>query len=156
VSTVAPITNLPSRPPRRSRDAHTILCRGDVSASLPGFRPTRDLSDATLAVARADYASFHELIGARVPTVFVPSSSARDDELARARFADAAGVSLCATDDEELAAALGRLAEPSVRSALRRRCTELAFGNGAADAARWLIGHCRGRTEKEADLAGHR
>jgi glycosyltransferase involved in cell wall biosynthesis len=156
VATVAPITSLPPRVPRRSRDAHTILCRG-LEASLPGFRPTTDLSDATLAVARADYASFHELIGARVPTVFVPSAGAHDDELARARFADAAGVSLCATDDDELAAALDRMTEPSVRAALRRRCTELAFGNGAADAALWLAGHCRGRSEeREADLAGHR
>jgi hypothetical protein len=158
VATVAPITNLPSRLPRRSRDTHTILCRGGVTASLPGFRATGDLGEATLAVARADYASFHELIGARVPTVFVPSSEAHDDELARARFADAAGVSLCAVNDDELASALDRLTEPSVRSALRQRCAELAFGNGAADAALWLTGHCRGRSsdEREADLAGHR
>jgi glycosyltransferase involved in cell wall biosynthesis len=156
VATVAPITNLPSRLRRRSQDTHTILCRGGVSASLPGFRPTTDLGEATLAVARADYASFHELIGAQVPTVFVPSPEAPDDELARARFADAAGVSLCATDDEELSSALDRLADPQVRSSLRRRCAELAFGNGAADAALWLATHCRGRSEVEADLAGHR
>jgi glycosyltransferase involved in cell wall biosynthesis len=157
VATVAPITNLPSRLRRtRSRDTHTILCRGDVSASLPGFRPTSDMGEATLAVARADYASFHELIGAQVPTVFVPSPEAQDDELARARFADAAGVSLCATDDDELSSALDRLADPQVRASLRRRCAELAFGNGAADAALWLAAHCRGRSEVEADLAGHR
>jgi glycosyltransferase involved in cell wall biosynthesis len=152
VSTVAPITNLPSRMPRRSRDSHTILCRG-VEASLPGFRPAGSLSEATLAVARADYASFHELLGARVPTVFVPDPAAHDDELARARFADAAGVALCATDDDALAAALDRLADPDVRKALRRRCAELAFGNGAVDAAAWLVGHCRGRSEVEAGLA---
>jgi glycosyltransferase involved in cell wall biosynthesis len=155
VASVAPITGLPSRLRRRSRDEHTILCRG-VTASLPGFRPTTDLGDATLAVARADYASFHELIGARVPTVFVPALEAQDDQLARARFADAAGGALCATSDDELANALDRLAEPDPRSALRRRCGELAFGNGAADAAVWLAAHCRGRSEREADLAGHR
>ena len=37
VATVAPITNLPDRLPRRHRGAHTILCRG-VEAALPGFR----------------------------------------------------------------------------------------------------------------------
>ena len=132
-----------------------MLCRG-VSATLPGYRPTTDLSEATLAVARADYASFHELIGARVPTVFVPSPDAHDDELARARFADTAGVALCATSDDELASALDRLSEPESRAALRRRCEELAFGNGASDAAVWLTAHSRARPEAEADRAGHR
>jgi glycosyltransferase involved in cell wall biosynthesis len=159
VVSVEPITNLPRRLPRRHRGAHTILCRG-VEASLPGFRPVTagpaELGDVTLAVSRADYASFHELIGARVPTVFVPDPDARDDELARARFADAAGVALCATGDEQLAAALDRLADPQVRSALSRRCAELGVGNGAADAAGWLAGHCRNRSDQEADLAGHR
>jgi glycosyltransferase involved in cell wall biosynthesis len=155
VATVAPITNLPARLARRSRDTHTILCRG-VPVCLPGFRPTDDLAEATLAVARADYASFHELIGAQVPTVFVPDPAAHDDELARARFADAAGVALCATDEDGLAAALDRLTEPQVRSALRRRCAELAFGNGAADAAVWLAAQCRGKSEVEAHFAGYR
>jgi glycosyltransferase involved in cell wall biosynthesis len=159
VATVAPITNLPPRLPRRHRSAHTILCRG-VEASVPGFRPITarpdQLGTVTLAVSRADYSSFHELIGARVPTVFVPDPEAPDDELARARFADAAGVALCATDDGQLAAALDRLADPQVRSALSRRAGELGAGNGAADAAAWLAGHCRRRSDREADLAGHR
>ena len=112
-------------------------------------------------MARADYATFHELIGAGVPTVFVPDPEARDDELARARFADAAGVALCATDDAGLEAALARLADRRYGRALRRRCAELAFGNGAADAAAWVVRHCRGKSEVAAaegtaDSAGHR
>ena len=159
VATVAPITCLPDRPVRRARE-NTLLCRG-VEATLPGFRlvegDTHRLDEVTVAVSRADYTGFHELIGARVPTVFVPDPDAPDDELARARFAAAAGVAVCATDDESAAVELQRLADPRTREELSRRCAQLAFGNGAADAAAWLAGYCRGRSEAgEADHAGRR
>ncbi len=157
VSTVDPITDLPARLPRRTR-GHTLLCRG-VQASLPGFRVVEagaaQLGDVAVAVSRAGYTSFHELIGARVPTVFVPDPDASDDELARARFAAAAGVALYATDDDAAGEQLERLADPALRTALRRRCGELAFGNGATDAAAWLAGHTRRRTE-EVERAGNR
>ncbi|MET3429238.1 glycosyltransferase involved in cell wall biosynthesis [Actinoplanes tereljensis] len=153
VSTVDPITGLPDRLVRRDGD-DTLLCRG-VDAALPGFRAIEagpaELGEVTVAVSRADYMNFHELIGARVPTVFVPDPDACDDELARARFAAAAGVALYATDDETAATALEELADPAVRTALTRRCAELAFGNGAEDAANWLAAHCR-----EVNRAGHR
>ncbi|WP_433369191.1 glycosyltransferase [Actinoplanes sp. CA-142083] len=155
VSTVDPITDLPARIARRAGD-NTLLCRG-VEADLPGFKTVdgADLGEVTVAVSRADYTSFHELLGARVPTVFVPDPAACDDELARARFAAAAGVALYATDDEAAGVELERLADPAVREALSRRCAELSFGNGAGDAAAWLAGFCRGRHE-EVDHAGSR
>ena len=158
VATVAPITNLPGRAARRPVGVPTLLCRG-VTASLPGFRTVEawpdDPGEVTAAVARADYATYHELLGARVPTVFVPAPGAFDDEVARARFADAAGVALCATGDGALDAALSRLADPAVRAALSRRCAERSFGNGAADAAAWIAGHCRRTSEVEGRHAGH-
>ncbi|MBL7262001.1 glycosyltransferase [Paractinoplanes lichenicola] len=152
VSTVGPITELPLKPRRRS-GGNALLCRG-VVASLPGFtvaeaRPG-ELGGITVAVSRADYTNFHELLGAAVPTVFVPDPDGADDELARARFAAAAGVAICATDDDAAAAALEHLADPATREALSRRCAELSFGNGAADAAAWLAGHCREQSETGA------
>ncbi|MFC7275130.1 glycosyltransferase [Paractinoplanes rhizophilus] len=155
VSTVDPITDLPARIVRRPGEP-TLLCRG-VDADLPGFAPAGDagLEDVTVAVSRADYTSFHELLGARVPTVFVPDPAAWDDELARARFAAAAGAARYATDDEAAGVELAKLADPAAREALSRRCAELSFGNGAADAAAWLAGFCRGRHE-EVDRAGSR
>ena len=156
VTTVPPITGLPDVPLRRPRE-RTMVCRG-VDAAVPGFAvvdvPADRLGDVGLAVARAGYTTFHELLGARVPTVFVPDPAAPDDQLARARFAAAAGVALCATSDDELGEALRRLAEPAARAALSRRCAERSFGNGAAAAATWLTGHCR--VAEEADRAGHR
>jgi hypothetical protein len=156
VTTVPPITGLPDVPLRRPRE-RTMVCRG-VDAAVPGFAvvdvPADRLGDVGLAVARAGYTTFHELLGARVPTVFVPDPSAGDDQLARARFAAAAGVALCATSDAELDEALRRLTEPAARAALSRRCAERSFGNGAAAAATWLSGHCR--VVEEARRAGHR
>ncbi|MGK5678757.1 glycosyltransferase [Actinoplanes sp. URMC 104] len=153
VSTVDPITELPARQPRRTV-AGTLLCRG-VEATLPGFTVVdagpEALSGVALAVSRADYTSFHELIGAGVPTVFVPDPDGADDQLARARFAAAAGVAVCATDDRAAAAELERLSDPAAREALSRRCAELAYGNGAGDAAAWVAGHCRRRSEVEAE-----
>jgi hypothetical protein len=137
VSTVDPITGLPAAP-RRTRH-RTLLCRG-VEATLPGFRVVEAdaarLGEVALAVSRADYTNFHELLGARVPTVFVPDPAAADDELARARFAAAAGVAVCATDDEAAAAELERLADPAAREALSRRCAELSFGSPSPRRAR--------------------
>ncbi|MFF5080894.1 glycosyltransferase [Actinoplanes sp. NPDC000266] len=143
VSTVDPILDPPPRPRRRTRD-HTLLCRG-VEASLPGFRAVRagpaELNQVALAVSRADYTNFHELLGAAVPTVFVPDPRGADDELARARFAAAAGVAVCATTDDEAAEALERLAGREAREALSRRCAEISLGDGAGDAAAWVARH---------------
>ncbi|XVU24330.1 glycosyltransferase [Actinoplanes sp. CA-054009] len=143
VSTVDPITGAPARPRRRTRD-RTLLCRG-VEASLPGFTTVQagpdGLHEVALAVSRADYTSFHELLGAAVPTVFVPDPGAADDELARARFAAAAGVAVCATTDDEAAEALERLAGRDAREALSRRCAEISLGDGAGDAAAWIARH---------------
>jgi UDP-N-acetylglucosamine:LPS N-acetylglucosamine transferase len=95
-----------------------------------------------LAVSTADYTSFHELLSAGVPTVFVPDPDAPDDERARARFAAAAGVALHAEDAAALDDVLARAARPEVRAALARRCAEVAFGNGAAAAADWIASFC--------------
>ncbi len=153
VSTVDPITEvplpLPRRPPR-----NTLLCRG-VEATLPGFARVEvgpgELGQVTLAVSRADYTNFHSLLGARVPTVFVPDPDGADDELARARFAAAAGVAVCATDDDAATEALERLADPESREALSRRCAELSFTNGADEAAEWVAAHCHRQSEVEAE-----
>jgi glycosyl transferase family 28 len=93
------------------------------------------------AVAGADYASFHELLAAGVPTVFVPDpASALHDQLARARFAAAAGVALCVDRPERLDEVLAEAARPEVRAALAKRCAEVTFAGGAAPAAAWIMG----------------
>ncbi len=116
----------------------TAFDRIGVTTCAPIVRG-RPRSD--IAVAGADYTSFHELLSARVPTVFVPDrASPLHDEVARARFAAAAGAALCVDHPERLPAVLEQAARPEVRAALAQRCAEVAFANGAADAAAWIAG----------------
>ena len=89
-------------------------------------------------MSTADYTSFHELLSAGVPTVFVPDPRAADDQMARARFAAASGAALCAASPDELDRVLAEAADPAVRAELSRRCAEVAFANGAGDAADWI------------------
>jgi glycosyltransferase involved in cell wall biosynthesis len=100
---------------------------------------TRARPAAGLALAAAGYMTYHELLAARVPTVFVPDQrSTLHDQLARARFAAAAGAALVVDDPVHLDDVLAQAARPAVRAALARRCAEVAFPNGAADAAAWI------------------
>jgi hypothetical protein len=41
---------------------------------------------------------------------------------------------------ERLNAVLDQAARPEVRAALAQRCAEVAFANGAAEAAAWILG----------------
>jgi hypothetical protein len=131
-------------PPPAPDGGPTLLLRG-VPAAVPGFRVVEPdavaLRGVDLAVSTADYTSFHELLSAGVPTVFVPDLRAADDELARARFAAAAGVALHAERISELDDVLARAARPEVRAALAKRCAEVAFDNGAGAAADWIASH---------------
>jgi UDP:flavonoid glycosyltransferase YjiC (YdhE family) len=106
---------------------------------------SRYLRAFDLVVSAAGYNSYHEQIGFGVPTVFVPNTRTKlDDQVGRARFAAATGVALNiedpAPDSDELEKVLDAAVRPEVRAAMRRRCAELTFGNGAAAAAAWLSG----------------
>ncbi|WP_328461540.1 glycosyltransferase [Actinoplanes sp. NBC_00393] len=115
---------------------------------LPGARPvklypiSRYLRGLDLVVSAAGYNAFHELLAFSVPTVFIPDREAWDDQVSRARFAAAAGAALMVEDPggPDLTHALNQATHPGVRANLSHRCTEVHFGNGAAAAARWLVG----------------
>jgi hypothetical protein len=151
VTTVAPITaldraDLLGRAAARERlglgEQPAVVFRG-ISTEVPGFTPIEpdaaSLRAADLAVATASYTAYHELLAAGVPTVFVPDpGSGPDDQLARARFAAAAGAALCAERTADLDHVLALAVRPEVRAALAARCAEVAFENGAAAAAAWV------------------
>jgi UDP-N-acetylglucosamine:LPS N-acetylglucosamine transferase len=104
---------------------------------------SRYLRAFDLVVSAAGYNSYHEQIGFGVPTVFLPNTRTRlDDQVGRARFAAATGVALNVEDpsSDELEKALDAAVRPEARAAMRSRCAELTFGNGAAAAAAWLSG----------------
>ncbi|GIE84105.1 glycosyltransferase [Actinoplanes regularis] len=114
---------------------------------LPGTRVvkvypiSRYLRGLDLVVSASGYNSFHELLAFGVPAVFVPNrETSLDDQVARARFAAAAGVALCVEDpaSDELDRVLAEAVRPEVRERLARRSAAAGIGNGAREAARWL------------------
>jgi UDP:flavonoid glycosyltransferase YjiC (YdhE family) len=89
------------------------------------------------AVAAAGYNAFHELIRFGVPSLYVPMRRQTDDQAARARFAESAGVGL-SLEGRAAEAGLDLLLDPGARGRMRERLAELRPANGAPPAARWL------------------
>jgi Glycosyltransferase family 28 C-terminal domain len=90
------------------------------------------------AVSAVGYNSFHELIFAGLPTLFVPNENpSQDDQLARARYAERHGLGYCVRAREiyRLKPALDRLMDPAEQALVRERCAALDARNGAAEAA---------------------
>ena len=115
---------------------------GSVPEGVVGLRSTYPMSryfaafDA--AIAAAGYNAYHELIELGVPSLFVPMHRETDDQPARARWAEGAGLGfgLAAADDVELEAKLDRLL--SERAAIASRLAGRGEARGAAEAAAWL------------------
>jgi UDP:flavonoid glycosyltransferase YjiC (YdhE family) len=103
---------------------------------------SRYFSAFDMAVAAAGYNAYHELIALGVPTLFVPMPRDTDDQPARARYAEAAGLGLGLTgpDDPELEAQIERLLHPEERNRIQAGIVQLDPANGSADAAGWLEG----------------
>ena len=92
------------------------------------------------AVAAAGYNAYHELIELGVPSLFVPMARRTDDQPARARYADRAGIGLGVDGptDPRLEAQLDRLLDPGERAAIAANLHALPPATGARDAAAWL------------------
>jgi UDP:flavonoid glycosyltransferase YjiC (YdhE family) len=92
------------------------------------------------AVSAVGYNAFHEMVRFGVPALFVPMHRETDDQGARARYAESAGVGLAVDgpQDARMEDRLGELLHADRRQAMREKLEELRPENGAADAARWL------------------
>jgi UDP:flavonoid glycosyltransferase YjiC (YdhE family) len=89
------------------------------------------------AVSAAGYNAYHELIRLGVPSLYAPMRRQTDDQAARARYAEGAGVGL-ALEDGMVERRLDELLEPGAHARMRERLAELRPDNGAPQAARWL------------------
>jgi hypothetical protein len=109
----------------------------DHVRSISVYPLARYLRAFDFAVAASGYNTFHELISAGVPTIFLPNlETSADDQLARADFAASVGAALCVP--EVTAAALDdavrTMLDPEERARMTERCLERSEPNGAADA----------------------
>lgn len=90
------------------------------------------------AIAACGYNSFHELLAAGVPSLFVPNENPMmDEQERRALWAEEAGVALWArtSDPYRIGWAIGRLLDPALRAGLRAALDRLPPATGAAQAA---------------------
>ena len=108
---------------------------------LKEYPLSRYLRAFDLVISAAGYNSFHELLLAGVPAIFVPNEHPQqDDQLARARFAEHRGVGACVRVREiyRLSACVERLLQPDERRRIAERCAALDQSNGAVELASFI------------------
>lgn len=95
-----------------------------------------------VAVSAAGYNTFHELMNAGVPSVFLPLDKVADDQALRARTAEEAGAAIAlsdASDADALRAAVRRLLEPEAHANASHAARALVPRSHARDAAAELL-----------------
>jgi len=103
--------------------------RGPGITWLSRYLPSELMPGLDAAVSAGGYNTFHELMSAGVPTVFLPQPRIADDQAERARRAEAAGAGRVAASLAEVPALLEAPGEPAAARAL-------VPGGGAREAAR--------------------
>jgi Glycosyltransferase family 28 C-terminal domain len=109
--------------------------------SISEFPLSRYLRAFDLVISAVGYNSFHELLLAGVPAIFVPNEHPQqDDQLARARFVEHEDLGACVRAREiyRLSACIERLLAPGERRRIARRCATLERGNGAVEFGRLI------------------
>jgi hypothetical protein len=131
----------------REPDVQVAALESSISGRLdlpPRVVPLRDTYPVSrhyrafdCAVSAAGYNAFHELIALAVPSAFVPMPRELDDQAARARWAEDAGVGLACDgpDSDELEGKVELMLDPAVRERMAARARALEPGNGAVEAA---------------------
>jgi UDP:flavonoid glycosyltransferase YjiC (YdhE family) len=123
-----------------------IHAGGELPANAHVLRATYPISRFyaafDFAVSAAGYNAYHEMVQLGPPALWVPMAREMDDQAARARFAEEAGIGRCCEDTTTgaLEGALDDLLDPARREAMRARLAELHPSNGAAEAAQAIAG----------------
>lgn len=93
------------------------------------------------AVAATGYNSVHELLPARIPTVFISNIRGTDDQDARAQWCHDKGYALRAdhADLSNIESTVASLASEELRTALSSKCGELIAATGAQEIAARLV-----------------
>ena len=110
----------------------------DNIVRMPGYPFARFFKAFDFAISAVGYNSFHELLFAGIPTIFVPNEAMQqDNQLARALYADRQGLAICVRSKEvyRLTATIDRLFLPEERERLKSRLSDLNGSNGAAEVA---------------------
>jgi hypothetical protein len=93
------------------------------------------------SISAVGYNSYHELVQAGIPTLFIPNENPRqDNQVVRAQFAERHGYGICVRTREiyRLEPAIRRLLDPSERQLMADACARFARPNGAVEAAKMV------------------
>lgn len=115
---------------------------------LRGFPVSQYFRAFDFAIGAAGYNGFHEAVAFELPTVFVANADpALDDQVARARWAQEAGVGLDLPEDQlfHLPAICEVLMQAPARAVVRQACRRWQRPNGAVAAADALAALVAGR-----------
>jgi UDP:flavonoid glycosyltransferase YjiC (YdhE family) len=115
-----------------------LTCFSEHAREVTIYPIARFLRAFDFAVSAAGYNSFHELMAARIPTIFLVSMTPElDDQEGRAAFAEKTGTgyALKAENLSALPALIERLVDPAQRALMRENCGRLSASNGAQQAA---------------------
>jgi len=105
---------------------------------MPGYPFARYFNAFDIAISAVGYNSFHELLFAGIPTIFVPNEAMKQDsQIARALYADRHGLALCVRTNEiyRLTSTIDKLFDKQERESIKARLARLDPTNGAAEAA---------------------
>jgi hypothetical protein len=130
---------------------------GDRVRFLSGLGAAELLGAADVAVSGAGYNSFHELMLAGVPTVFVPQDKVADEQEARAARAVGAGAATTLArplDPAEVRRAVLELRDPERHARASGAARALVPASGARRAARELLRLVLPVSEVDAAEAG--
>lgn len=106
------------------------------------YFPLADLLHAfDAAIAAAGYNGVHELLPARLPTVFIPNIRGTDDQASRARWSSEQGFSLLADHESlnDITSKVQLLQDAKTRERLSRACAELPNLNGNLESADYYL-----------------
>ena len=119
------------------------------------YFPLADLLSAfDGAIAATGYNSVHELLPARIPTVFISNIRGTDDQDARAQWCHDFGYALRANhaDLKDITATVAQLCDSSTRAALSTKCIELKNTNGGAEIAQLLLKLATDQTQSRESM----
>lgn len=109
--------------------------RGSIVVLNDVYPLARHLQAFDAAIGAAGYNAVHEFVGARIPTLLVPSvHHVTDDQGARARGVADSGATLLA-DEAHVEVAVAELLDESVRARLVESCAGLEPTGGGREAA---------------------
>ncbi len=131
------------------------LAPAGLDIKIVRFFPLAKLLKAfDASVCATGYNGVHELLPARVPTVFVSNIRGTDDQERRAMWCQEFGYALKADHSNlnDITSSVRRLQNPAVREQLSTKCLELPETSGGSEIAEILLG--LSKLEKSRKFAG--